>query len=60
MSLTATERRVAELVAAGASASAVAQELFLTPAVVERTLAEVRKRLGVRTDAELGAALSLA
>jgi DNA-binding CsgD family transcriptional regulator len=60
VSLTATERRVAELVAAGASVTAVAQELFLTPAVVERTLAEVRKRLGVRTDAELGAALSLA
>ncbi len=59
MSLTATERRVARLAATGATASAIAQELFLTPAVVERTLAEVRKRLGVSTDAELGAALSL-
>ena len=59
VSLTATERRVARLAAAGATASAIAQELFLTPAVVERTLAEVRKRLGVGSDAELGAALSL-
>jgi DNA-binding SARP family transcriptional activator/DNA-binding CsgD family transcriptional regulator len=58
VSLTATERRVAQLAAAGAAPSAVAQELFLTPAVVERTLAEVRERLGVQTDAELGAALT--
>jgi hypothetical protein len=35
----------------------VAQALFLTPAVVERTLAEVRERLGVSSDAELGVAL---
>ena len=59
VSLTVTERRVARLASTGATASAIAQELFLTPAVVERTLAEVRKRLGVSTDAELGAALSL-
>ena len=58
VSLTATERRVAQLAAAGAAPSAVAQELFLTPAVVERVLAEVRERLGVQTDAELGAALT--
>jgi DNA-binding CsgD family transcriptional regulator len=58
VSLTATERRVAQLAGAGAAPSAVAQELFLTPAVVERTLAEVRERLGVQTDAELGAALT--
>jgi DNA-binding CsgD family transcriptional regulator len=57
VSLTATERRIARLAADGASASAVAEALFLTPAVVERTLAEVRERLGVRSDAELGAAL---
>ena len=57
VSLTATERRIARLAADGASASAVAQALFLTPAVVERTLAEVRQRLGVSTDAELGVAL---
>jgi DNA-binding SARP family transcriptional activator/DNA-binding CsgD family transcriptional regulator len=58
VSLTATERRIARLAADGASASAVAQALFLTPAVVERTLAEVRERLGVGSDAELGAALA--
>ena len=57
VSLTATERRIARLAADGASASAVAQALFLTPAVVERTLAEVRERLGVSSDAALGAAL---
>jgi DNA-binding SARP family transcriptional activator/DNA-binding CsgD family transcriptional regulator len=57
VSLTATERRIARLAADGASASAVAQALFLTPAVVERTLGEVRERLGVSNDAELGAAL---
>jgi DNA-binding CsgD family transcriptional regulator len=57
VSLTATERRIARLAADGVPASAVAQTLFLTPAVVERTLAEVRERLGVSTDAELGVAL---
>ncbi len=58
VTLTATERRVAELTAAGASPSAVAQELFLTPAVVERTVAEVRERLGAVDDAALTAALA--
>jgi DNA-binding SARP family transcriptional activator/DNA-binding CsgD family transcriptional regulator len=57
VTLTATERRVAELTVAGAGPSAVAQELFLTPAVVERTVAEVRERLGAVDDAALSAAL---
>ena len=35
LTLTATERRVAELAAAGSSASVIAQSLFVTPATVE-------------------------
>jgi DNA-binding SARP family transcriptional activator/DNA-binding CsgD family transcriptional regulator len=58
VTLTATERRVAELTVAGAAPSAVAQELFLTPAVVERTVAEVRERLGAVDDAALAVALA--
>ena len=58
LTLTATERRVAELAAAGSTVSDIAQALFVTPAAVERTLADVRSRLGVRSDAELGAALA--
>ena len=58
VTLTATERRVAELTAAGASPTAVAQELFLTPAVVERTVAEVRERLDAVDDAALASALA--
>jgi DNA-binding CsgD family transcriptional regulator len=55
--VTATERRVAQEAAAGRTSRAIAQELFVTPALVERTLAELRDRLGVGTDAELAAAL---
>ena len=51
--VTATERTVADRTAAGASAAQVAQELFLTPADVERTLANLRRRLGAGTDEEL-------
>jgi DNA-binding CsgD family transcriptional regulator len=58
VSLTATESRIAELASAGATPSAVAQEMFLTPAMVDRTLVEVRARLGVSTDADLAAALT--
>ena len=58
LTLTATERRVAELAAAGSTVSAIAQSLFVTPAAVEGILADVRTRLGVRSDAELGAALA--
>ena len=56
--LTVTERLVAELAAAGSTVSAIAQSLFVTPAAVEGILAEVRTRLGVSNDAELGAALA--
>jgi DNA-binding CsgD family transcriptional regulator len=55
--VTTTERRIAELASAGGSPSAIAQELFLTPAGVESTLAELRERLGVGSDEELAGAL---
>jgi DNA-binding CsgD family transcriptional regulator len=55
--VTATERRIATLAAAGGTSRAIAQDLFVTPLLVERTLAELRDRLGVATDAELAAAL---
>jgi DNA-binding CsgD family transcriptional regulator len=54
---TTTERRIAELAATGAGHSAIAQELFLTPSVVETTLADLRSRLGVASDTELAGAL---
>jgi DNA-binding CsgD family transcriptional regulator len=55
--VSATERRIATRAASGATSRAIAQELFVTPPLVERTLAELRDRLGVATDAELAAAL---
>jgi DNA-binding CsgD family transcriptional regulator len=55
--VTATERRVARLAASGTSSRVIAQQLFVTPALVERTLADLRDRLGVDTDAELVDAL---
>jgi DNA-binding CsgD family transcriptional regulator len=58
LTLTATERQVAELAAAGSTVSVIAQSLFVTPATVEGILADVRTRLGVRSDAELGIALA--
>lgn len=42
--LTSTERRVAELSAAGADERGIAQRLFLTPQTVRKTLAELRAR----------------
>ena len=55
--VTSSERRMAELAAAGASHREIAQALFLTPHLVDRALRELRDRLGVRTDGELLAAL---
>jgi DNA-binding CsgD family transcriptional regulator len=48
------ERRIVDLAATGATYRAIAQDLFLTPAAVERTLADVRARLGVPPDATDG------
>lgn len=51
--LTATERRVAELVAAGRSNQEVAAELFLSVKTVEANLTRVYRKLSVRSRTEL-------
>ena len=56
--VTSTERRMLELTADGAGPREIAQALFLTPHLVERTLAELRERLGAGTDAELAEAVA--
>jgi DNA-binding CsgD family transcriptional regulator len=53
--LTAAERRIAELVAAGRSNKDVAAELVLSVKTVEVTLTRVYEKLGVRSRAELAA-----
>ncbi|HYZ76299.1 MAG TPA: AAA family ATPase [Gaiellaceae bacterium] len=54
-SLTASERRVAELVAQGRSNREVASSLFVTVRTVEANLTRVYSKLGVRSRAELAA-----
>jgi DNA-binding CsgD family transcriptional regulator/tetratricopeptide (TPR) repeat protein len=51
--LTATERRIAELVAAGGTNKEVAAVLFLSPRTVEAYLRQVFHKLGVRSRTEL-------
>jgi ATP/maltotriose-dependent transcriptional regulator MalT len=51
--LTATERRVAELVAGGLSNRAVAAELVVTVRAIESTLTKVYAKLGVRSRTQL-------
>jgi DNA-binding CsgD family transcriptional regulator len=51
--LTATERRVAELVARGRSNKDVAAQLFITPRTVEGHLTRIYEKLGVRSRGEL-------
>jgi DNA-binding CsgD family transcriptional regulator len=53
--LSATQTRVAELVAAGKSNREVAAELFISPKTVEANLARVFRALQVRNRAELAA-----
>lgn len=55
--LTATERRVAELVARGLSNRQVAAELFVTVRAVESTLTKAYAKLGVRSRTQLTARL---
>lgn len=55
--LTPTERRVAELVAAGRTNKEVAAELFVTVRTVESNLTKVYAKLGVRSRVELPGAL---
>ncbi|MEO5793193.1 MAG: helix-turn-helix transcriptional regulator [Gaiellaceae bacterium] len=56
--LTETERRVAELAASGLTNREVAQIAFVSPKTVEANLARVYRKLGIRSRAELGAAMA--
>ncbi|MGI9009322.1 MAG: helix-turn-helix domain-containing protein [Streptosporangiaceae bacterium] len=53
--MTATEHRVAGLIAAGLSNRAAAAELFVTVRAIESTLTKVYAKLGVRSRMELAA-----
>ena len=52
-SLTAAERRVAELAAGGLSNRAIAQRLYVTPKTVENQLGRAYGKLGIASRAEL-------
>jgi len=56
--LTATEQRVAGLIAAGATNRAAAAELFVSVRTVETHVASIYRKLGVRTRAELARKLA--
>jgi DNA-binding CsgD family transcriptional regulator len=56
-SLTASERRVAQLAARALSNPEIAQALFVTRKTVEKHLSNVYTKLGVRSREELPAAL---
>jgi DNA-binding CsgD family transcriptional regulator len=51
--LTASERRVAELVAAGRSNQETATALFMAPKTVEANLTRIYRKLGIRSRTEL-------
>lgn len=57
-SLTPSERRVADLAAAGRTNRDIAQELFVTPKTVERHLGNVYRKLGISNRQELGGQLA--
>jgi DNA-binding CsgD family transcriptional regulator len=52
--LTETERRIAELAAAGLTNREIARAAFVSPKTVEANLARVYTKLGIRSRAELG------
>jgi DNA-binding CsgD family transcriptional regulator len=58
-SLTPSERRVAELAAAGRTTREVAAELFVSPKTVEANLTRIYRKLGISSRAELGAQMAL-
>jgi len=58
--LTASERRVAELAAAGMSNPEIAQALFVTLSTVEGHLRHVYRKLSIGSRAQLPAALGSA
>ena len=51
--LTPSERRVAELAAAGMTNRAVAAELFISPKTVDTNLSRIYRKLGIHSRAEL-------
>ena len=55
--LTATERRVAALAAAGRAEREIAQELFVTPRSIEIKLGSALRKLGASSQGELALAL---
>ena len=56
--MTETERRVAELAAAGKTNREIAEALFISPKTVEANLAHIYRKLGIRSRAELGARMT--
>jgi DNA-binding CsgD family transcriptional regulator len=56
--LTATEERVAELIAAGHTYQETADALFVSPKTVQWNLSKIYRKLGVRSRAELAARLA--
>jgi DNA-binding CsgD family transcriptional regulator len=58
-SLTATERRVAELAASGLSNPEIARHLFVTRKTVETHLGHVYLKLGIASRRQLASALAL-
>jgi DNA-binding CsgD family transcriptional regulator len=56
--LTASERKVADLVVSGLTNREVAAALFMSPKTVEATLARVYRKLGIHSRGQLGARLS--
>ncbi len=57
-SLTASERRVADLAAAGATNRDIAQQLFVTPKTVEVHLSNTYRKLGIASRRQLPGALA--
>ena len=56
--LTATERRVAELAAAGITNREIARAVFMSDKTVEAHIARVYRKLGIHSRAELGARMA--
>jgi DNA-binding CsgD family transcriptional regulator len=56
--LSESERRIAELAAAGRTNAEIAAELFVSRRTVEATLSRAYRKLGVRSRAELGVRLA--
>jgi DNA-binding NarL/FixJ family response regulator len=57
-SLTASEKRVADLAAAGQTNRDIAQALYVTPKTVEVHLSNVYRKLGIKSRRELAGAMS--